>query len=54
MKKSEIYHNAALCVLNDAETSAEAKLEMIAEIMERERLETLFEQQAAKKEAEAK
>lgn len=53
MKKSEIYHNAALCVLNDAETSDEAKLEMIAEIMERERLERLFEEQAAKKEVQA-
>lgn len=53
MKKSEIYHNAALCVLNDAETSDEVKLEMLVEIMDRKRLELLFEQQAAKKEVQA-
>lgn len=53
MKKSEIYHNAALCVLNDAETSDEVKLEMLVEIMDRKRLELLFEQQAAKDEVKA-
>jgi hypothetical protein len=53
MKKSEIYHNAALCVLNDAETGDEVKLEMLVEIMDRKRLELLFEQQAANKEVQA-
>jgi hypothetical protein len=54
MKKSEIYHIAALCVLNDTDTGDNTKLEMLSELMERERLERLFEEQAAKKEAETK
>lgn len=51
MKKSELYHEAALCVLRDNELSDDFRLEIIAELLDKEHLEKFCEEQAEKEAA---
>ena len=50
MKKSELYHEAALCVLRDNELSDDFRLEIIAELLAKKNMEHFCEEQAEKSE----
>lgn len=45
MKKSELYHEAALAVMRDTELHDEIRLEIIAELLLRKKVEQFCESQ---------
>lgn len=47
MKKSELYHEAALAVLRDTELKDEVKLDIIVELMDRKKWQTFHEEREA-------
>ena len=52
MKKSEMYHLAQIAVLNTPIIAPESKLEILAELIDAEKLELFSEKQKAEKAVE--